>query len=91
MDITSNFVQDGQHWVANDIKVTGNFNLHLETDGMSSTTVYQKTVEDAKYSHLTTAVVREDESYECDICGEVFPKWIKLSCNKKPTLAVITY
>lgn len=80
------FTKERNGWAA-DTTVSGNFNLHIEGGG-SMVSVYQKTAGD-KYC-LVRGTSQTGDCYDYDFGGYIYPKGIKVVCEKEPNVGIIT-
>lgn len=90
MELT--FVDDGKGFAA-EFDVTGDFNLHIEKPS-GKVLVYQRTA-GSKYSKVSGFSGNygffDDKVVDYDFTGLVYPKSIRVECEKKPDLAVVTF
>lgn len=83
-------LQDGRY-VA-EVKVTGDFNLHIERETAGDIRIMQKTVENGKYDYIDGLYIPAGNSViDYDFAGVVYPKFIKVISEVEPTLAVVTF
>ena len=79
----------GEEYVA-EFMTTADINVHIEKNN-AAIQMFQKTKTNAQYSH-----VREFDVYcynsviDVDICGAIYPKYIRIVCAVKPTMAEVT-
>lgn len=84
------FVEEGDKYVA-EIKVTSDFNLHIERDGQGFLFVDARTTEDGAYDSVRGAQFNySDPVVDYDFTGVIYPKYIKIVSKVEPTKAVIT-
>lgn len=83
------FFKVGEEYVA-EFMTTANINIHIEKNN-AAIKMFQKTLLDAKYSHISefdrwcyNSVI------DVDICGAIYPKYIRIVCTVEPTMAEVT-
>lgn len=81
-----NFTENRGKWEAK-VTASGNFNLHIE-DGGATISVYQKTAGN-KYC-LVRGTSQAGDCYDYDFGGYVYPKIVKIVCDQKPSVGIIT-
>lgn len=88
MDLT--FRQQGNVFVT-EFEATSDFNLHIEK-GRGSLQVLQSSVAGGGYDGVRGArMIRYDDVFDSDFTALVYPKYIKVVAETKPTLAVVTF
>lgn len=89
MDLVFNEKNGG--WEA-EFEATGNFSLRVTKDGEGDVTLYQRSVAEGDYD-LTARLSRglRDRVIDRQITGAVFPVWIKVRSDVKPTSGVVTF
>lgn len=87
---TLTFNQVGDKYVA-EVKVTADFNLHIEREGSGFLNVSVRTTEDGAYDSVKGASFNyADPVVDCDFTGVIYPKWIRVVSKVLPTKAVLT-
>lgn len=85
-----NFTENEGKYVA-EVKVTADFNLHIEREGSGFLNVSVRTTEDGAYDSVKGASFNyADPVVDCDFTGVIYPKYIKIVSKVQPTKAVIT-
>lgn len=85
-----NFTGNEGKYVA-EVKVTADFNLHIEREGSGFWNVSVRTTEDGAYDSVKGASFNyADPVVDCDFTGVIYPKYIKIVSKVQPTKAVIT-
>lgn len=85
-----NFTEIEGKYVA-EVKVTADFNLHIEREGSGFLNVSVRTTEDGAYDSVKGASFNyADPVVDCDFTGVIYPKYIKIVSKVQPTKAVIT-
>lgn len=85
-----NFTENEGKYVA-EVKVTADFNLHVEREGSGFLNVSVRTTEDGAYDSVKGASFNyADPVVDCDFTGVIYPKYIKIVSKVQPTKAVIT-
>ena len=86
-----NFELSGNKWIA-EFEANADFNLHIERQPVGDIYLYQKTA-GSQYD-----IVKEfgyyrggDAILDLDFVALVYPKWIKIECDSKPTTAIVTF
>ena len=76
-----------------EVKVTGDFNLHIEGVVEGNVQVYQRGTETGGYALVREATPYPSYGnvYDMDFSAAVYPKYIRVVCNSEPTLAVVTF
>lgn len=83
------FRQEGKRWVA-EFAVDKDFNLHIEKSENGSLVVYQRTTPEGKYDAIRINNESYDKVFDSDFVGVIYPKYIKVECASKPTMAIVT-
>lgn len=85
-----NFTENEGKYIA-EVKVTADFNLHIEREGSGFLNVSVRTTEDGAYDSVKGASFNyADPVVDCDFTGVIYPKYIKIVSKVQPTKAVIT-
>lgn len=85
-----NFTENEGKYIA-EVKVTADFNLHIEREGSGFLNVSVRTTEDGAYDSVKGASFNYvDPVVDCDFTGVIYPKYIKIVSKVQPTKAVIT-
>lgn len=85
-----NFTENEGKYIAK-VKVTADFNLHIEREGSGFLNVSVRTTEDGAYDSVKGASFNyADPVVDCDFTGVIYPKYIKIVSKVQPTKAVIT-
>ena len=85
-----NFTENEGKYIA-EVKVTADFNLHIEREGSGFFNVSVRTTEDGAYDSVKGASFNyADPVVDCDFTGVIYPKYIKILSKVQPTKAVIT-
>lgn len=89
MEIT--FSKSGASWIS-EFQVSGAFNLHIEGVYEGDIRIYQRGTSTGAYSYVkgSTPSPSAGNVYDSDFSALVYPKYIKVVCNTKPTMAVVT-
>lgn len=74
-----------------EFNATADFNLHIERPSGGRFLIFQKSVENGRYS-LVDGVGYQDykDVFDIDFVGAVYPKWIKVVSEVEPTMAEVT-
>ena len=91
MNLDFNLNQD--RWVA-EFVATASFNLHVEGVNEGNVSVFQRGCEEGNYAFVRGSVPfpsLNTNVYDYDFPAEVYPKYIRVSCATKPTMAVVTF
>jgi hypothetical protein len=84
------FSKSGQSWVS-EFQVSGDFNLHVERSKGDVFSVYQRTSQSGEYAYVEGIGTQTGKKViEFDFTGAIYPKYIKVVCGTKPTMAVVT-
>lgn len=86
MKLEFNLTQNGTY-VA-EVKVTGDFNLHLETKG-GIVNLLQRGSEDGEYAPVTSW--SKANVIDCDFGGLVYPKYIKVVSGSEVVKGEVTF
>lgn len=75
-----------------EFEATADFNLHIERPSGGRFLVFQKSVQNGRYS-LVDGVGYQDYKavFDIDFVGAVYPKWIKIVSEVEPTMAVVNF
>ena len=85
-----NFTENEGKYIA-EVKVTADFNLHIEREGSGFLNVSVRTTEDGAYDSVKGASFNyADPVVDYDFTGVIYPKYIKIVSKVQPTKAVIT-
>lgn len=86
------FEREGNQYVAT-FEATGDFALHIERDELGPVTVETSTVPDANFALVDEfpTGARNKLVIDYDFVGVVYPKYIRVSSDTEPTLAVVTF
>lgn len=86
-----NFTKDGNGFVS-EFEATGDFNLHIEGVPEGSISVYQRGTSYGSYAYVkgSTPYPSAGNVFDYDFSALVYPKYIKVICSTKPTMAVVT-
>ena len=89
MELVFNQIND--RWEA-EIKVTADFNLHIEGVREGNVSVFQRGTEMGGYAYVREATPYPSVGtvYEHDFSAILYPKYIKIACATAPSLAVVT-
>ena len=89
MELVFNQIND--RWEA-EIKVTADFNLHIEGVREGNVSVFMRGTESGEYAYVRGATPYPSVGtvYEYDFSAVIFPKYIKVACATAPSLAVVT-
>lgn len=89
MELVFNQIND--RWEA-EIKVTADFNLHIEGVREGNVSVFMRGTESGEYAYVRGATPYPSVGtvYEYDFSAVIFPKYIKVACASQPSLAVVT-
>ena len=74
---------------AAEAQVTGDFNIHIETKGKSTITIYQRGSENGKYAIVTTFQGKQVIDY--GFGALVYPKWIKVVSGSEVVSASVNF
>lgn len=76
-----------------EVKVTGDFNLHIEGVVEGDVHVYQRGTETGGYALVREATPRPSYGnvYDMDFSAAVYPKYIRVVCPAQPTSATVTF
>lgn len=86
------FTKQADRWVAEFI-ATDDFNLHIEGVVEGNVSVFQRGSESGNYAFVRGSVPYPSLNtnvYDYDFAAVVYPKYIRVSCATKPTMAVVT-
>ena len=85
------FVKVDNMFVA-EFEAAGDFNLHIERSEGGLFMVEQRTSSEGKYARVANLCYQGGiEVVDQDFVGAVYPKYIKVSSEVDPTLAIVTF
>ena len=86
-----NFTKQEGGWVS-EFEVSADFNLHIEGVLEGNVKVHQRGTSTGEYAYVREATPYPSFAnvYDADLSALVYPKWIRVVCNVKPTKAVVT-
>lgn len=87
-----NFTKEDALWVAT-FEAASDFNLHIEGVAVGKVQVYQRGTSSGEYAFVkeATPYPSAGTAYDYDFSALVYPKYMKVACAKKPTMAVVTF
>lgn len=87
-----NFVKSGSVWAA-EFEVTADFNIHIEGVIEGDVSIFQRGTSSGSYAYVRQAShsTSYGDTYDADFSALVYPKYIKVECPEKPSVAVVTY
>ena len=85
------FSKVGNEYVA-EFSVNGNFALHIERNVAGYVKVEQSSVQGGGYAPVMDfpMATRNHKVVDVTFTGEVFPMYLKVTCETQPTSAVVT-
>jgi hypothetical protein len=86
-----NFTKEGSRYVSA-FEVTADFNLHIEGVKGGNISVFQRGSASGDYAYVEGSSFHTSEGnvFDYDFSALVYPKYIKVICSTKPTMAVVT-
>ena len=76
---------------AAEVKVTGDFNLHVETKNGGVVSVYQRSSDSGEYAVAKTFNSYKPQVIDCDFAALVYPKWIKVVSGSEVVSASVNF
>ena len=85
------FVKEGSKYVC-EFQTASDFNLHIEREDSGFLYVQQRTTSEGEYDSVSGAdFAPSDSIIDIDFTAIVYPKWIKIICEKEPKVGVVTF
>lgn len=87
-----NFTEKNNRWVA-EFEATADFNLHIEGVVEGNISIFQRGTSSGEYAYVKegTPYPSLNATYDYDFTAIVYPKYMKVSCETQPTMAVVTF
>lgn len=83
------FKEMGDGSLGAEFKATGNFNLHIETEGSGILTIEQRGTESGLYDLASRYLCKK--VFDSDFEALVYPKWIRVTCKEVIKKGVVTF
>lgn len=85
------FVKSGNKYEA-EFEATSDFNVHIEKTGQGGIEFFQRTVSQGQYDLVKIPHIGYSNNVlDYDFTALVYPKWIKIVSEIKPTNAEVTF
>jgi hypothetical protein len=88
MKLTFNKV--GNKYIS-EFEVTSDFNIHIERPEGGIIDIYQRTSTEGEYTVVDEFDTNGKSVIDVDFTALVYPKYMKVSCETQPTMAVVTF
>jgi hypothetical protein len=88
MELTFNKV--GNKYIS-EFEVTSDFNIHIERPEGGIIDIYQRTSTEGEYTVVDEFDTNGKSVIDVDFTALVYPKYMKVSCETQPTMAVVTF
>ena len=86
------FSEQNNRWVA-EFEATADFNLHIEGVAEGNISIFQRGTTSGEYAYVRggTPYPSLNATYDYDFSALIYPKFMRVTCATKPTMAVVTF